>query len=151
MSDKKIIETRVVSQSPLDDRDLFLVRGVSGSGKTEFVKKVAHQFDIIVAADDFMKNDKGEYQFDPTRLAECHQKCIAVVKEAMSNRKARIFVHNTLTTEWEMEPYQTLASDYGYKFHTIIKENRHDGKNDHGVDEVVLAQQKEKLMKNIRL
>ena len=44
-----------------------------------------------------------------------------------------IAVSNTFTQEWEMDVYFKLAEKYGYKVFVTIVENRHGGKNQHGV------------------
>lgn len=59
-----------------------------------------------------MKDNQVNYQFYPT-----------------------IVVSNTFTQEWEMEPYFKLAEKYGYTVFSVIVENRHGGKNEHGVPE----------------
>jgi len=67
-----------------------------------------------------MKDNQVNYQFYPT-----------------------IVVSNTFTQEWEMEPYFKLAEKYGYTVFSVIVENRHGGKNEHGVPE-----EKVQVMKN---
>jgi len=37
--------------------------------------------------------------------------------------------------EWEMEPYFKLASEFNYKIFVITVENRHGGKNVHGISQ----------------
>jgi len=54
-----------------------------------------------------------------------------------------IAVSNTFTQEWEMEDYYKLAEKYNYKVVSLIVENRHGGKNVHGVPEDKLE-----IMKN---
>ena len=54
-----------------------------------------------------------------------------------------IAVSNTFTQEWEMKDYFDLADKYGYKVVSLIVENRHGGKNVHGVPEDKLE-----IMKN---
>lgn len=54
-----------------------------------------------------------------------------------------IAVSNTFTQDWEMKPYFELADKYGYQVFSIIVENRHGGKNEHGVPEDKLQ-----IMKN---
>ena len=54
-----------------------------------------------------------------------------------------IAVSNTFTQEWEMKDYYDLAEKYGYKVVSLIVENRHGGKNVHGVPEDKLE-----IMKN---
>lgn len=126
-------------------KKLFLVRGVSGAGKSTFVRAIAHMDDEVVANDDFMINDDGEYIFDETRLDEVAIKCQAVVAEAMNKGVERIFVHNTFTTKKEMEPYFDLAHEHGYEVFTLIVENRGGFESLHDVPEPTLKNQKERF------
>jgi hypothetical protein len=57
----------------------------------------------------------------------------------------KIVVSNTSTEEWEMEPYFTLAKEYGYTVFTIVVENRHGGVNQHGVPEDKLEMMKDRF------
>ena len=50
----------------------------------------------------------------------------------------KIAVSNTFTEEWEMAEYMELARENGYKVHTLVIENRHGGKNVHGVPEATM-------------
>jgi hypothetical protein len=56
-----------------------------------------------------------------------------------------IVVSNTFTQEWEMKFYRIIAKKYGYKVYTIIVENRHGGKNEHGVPEEKIEQMKNRF------
>jgi hypothetical protein len=56
-----------------------------------------------------------------------------------------IVVSNTFTQEWEMKPYFELAKTYGYTVFTLIVENRHGGKNTHGVPDEKLEQMKNRF------
>jgi hypothetical protein len=56
-----------------------------------------------------------------------------------------IVVSNTFTQEWEMKPYFELAKTYGYTVFTLIVENRHGGKNTHGVLDEKLEQMKNRF------
>jgi hypothetical protein len=57
----------------------------------------------------------------------------------------RIIVSNTFTQEWEMQPYYDLAEKYGYRVYSLIVENRHDGKNQHGVPQETLEKMKNRF------
>ena len=121
------------------EKNLYIVRGLPGSGKSTFARSIAKSYQIFEADQFFMK--KGEYNFDPTKLKEAHQDC----KQRVANRMREnlfnsiffnnIVVSNTFTQEWEMKFYRNIARRYGYKVHTIIVENRHYGTNIHGVPE----------------
>jgi len=126
-------------------KDLLIVRGISGSGKTTFAELLGG---TVFSADDyFMKN--GNYEFDANRLGAAHLQCQANTQSAMQSGVPKIIVANTFTTEWEMKPYFTLAKNMGYRIFTVIMENRHGGTNVHDVPATVLNKQKERF--NIKL
>ena len=83
--------------------------------------------------------------FDGTRLDEVALKCEAVVAEAMGKGTERIFVHNTFTTEKEMQPYVNLAKEHGYDAHTLICENRGGFSSLHDVPEPTLGRQRDRF------
>jgi len=120
-------------------KNLYIVRGLPGSGKSTFAKSIAKSYQVFEADQYFMKN--GKYKFDPTKLKEAHHDCKQRVARRM--RKSlfnliffrNIVVSNTFTQDWEMKFYRSFAKRYGYKVHTIIVENRHEGVNVHGVPE----------------
>jgi predicted kinase len=119
-------------------KNLFLVRGVPGSGKSTFASELCNN---VVEADMFFMRD-GEYKFDMSKIRDAHTWCKATVREWMEMNKSTygleysdICVSNTFTQEWEMEEYFKLAEEYGYKVFTVIVENRHGGQNQHGVPE----------------
>jgi predicted kinase len=68
-----------------------------------------------------------------------------MVKTDMAVSRNKIVVSNTFTQEWEMEPYFTLAKEYGYTVFTIVVENRHGGTNVHNVPEDKLEQMKNRF------
>jgi hypothetical protein len=57
----------------------------------------------------------------------------------------KIFVANTFTQEWEMEPYFQLAEKYGYNIVTMIVENRHGGKNVHDVPDEPIKKMRDRF------
>ncbi len=126
-------------------RNLYLLRGVSGSGKTTLARTLLSLPDSsITSTDDFFMVE-GEYQFDPTKLSEYHQKNQDVVEICMRVKQRNIIVHNTFTQDWEMEPYMKLSKLYGYTVHSLVVENRHGGKNSHAVPDEVISRQKERF------
>jgi hypothetical protein len=44
-----------------------------------------------------------------------------------------------------MDFYYELAKTYGYRVHSIIVENRHEGKNEHGVPEEKLKRMRDRF------
>lgn len=84
---------------------IIIVRGLPGAGKSTYVRCL--EADIVVAADDFMVDGEGKYQFDPSRLKHCHEQCQAVARAGHVAGKT-VAVANTFTQEWEVAPYRTI-------------------------------------------
>jgi predicted kinase len=131
-------------------KTLYIVRGVSGSGKSTFAKKLVHDDFLVCEADKYFINEEnGKYEFDISKIRDAHKWCQNLVetymKDSLINDQyyREIAVSNTFTQEWEMEPYFELAKKYGYTVFTLIVENRHGGVNQHGVPE-----EKIKIMKD---
>jgi len=131
------------------EKNLYIVRGVPGSGKSTLAKSIAKSWQIFEADKYFMKN--GNYEFDFNGLKDAHNFCKRQVHKAMypnlvnSLFYRNIVVSNTFTQEWEMKFYQIIAKKYGYKVYTIIVENRHGGKNEHGVPAEKIEQMKNRF------
>jgi predicted kinase len=123
-------------------KELFLLRGVPGSGKTALANSIGGTW---VEADHYFLNENGDYEFDASKLKYAHKWCQDSVEESMSFQSIKITVSNTFTQEWEMQPYFDLAEKYGYRVYSLICENRHSGVNQHGVPEEKLVQMKNRF------
>jgi predicted kinase len=131
-------------------KNLYIVRGLPGSGKSTFAKKLVGEDFLVCEADKyFIDKETGEYNFDITKIKEAHKFCKDTVETYMKDSLVNdqfyreIAVSNTFTQEWEMEPYIELAKQYGYQVTSLIVENRHGGVNEHNVPE-----DKIEIMKN---
>jgi len=127
-------------------KELFLVRGVSGSGKNTLAEALAYFSSApVLSADNFFMVD-GEYKFDPSKLKEAHADCRTKTEFEMGVvSSSMIFVANTFTREWEMKAYYDLAEKYGYRVHSIIVENRHGGVNEHDVPEETIQAMRDRF------
>ena len=138
-----------VSEKPtnrFDHRRLFLIRGLTGSGKTTLAKILQIQYDtqgknsVILSADDFFYKN-GEYLFDVTKLSNAHKDCQWNVELAMNSKikypfyRDVIIVHNTFSTRWEIEPYFKLAKEN--KFEVFVIECQNDFGSVHNVPDDV--------------
>ena len=128
---------------------LYLIRGVPGSGKSTFAHTIWNDYAICEADQYFVNKETGEYKFNPDEIKIAHQWCKDEVENRMKDNQVNpqyypeIVVSNTFTQEGEMESYYKLAEKYGYRVFSLIVENRHGGKNTHGVPE-----EKLEIMKN---
>ncbi|KAL1490710.1 hypothetical protein ABEB36_013361 [Hypothenemus hampei] len=162
---KKAFEIeRVINEINQGYKVLVLVRGVPGSGKSTLAKMILQNtigdnYDYakkhILSTDDyFMKN--GVYQFDPNSLSDAHgwnqQRAFSV----MSKGYSPVIIDNTNTQMWEMKPYATMATDYGY-FLEILEPDTHwffndkelEKRNKHGVPKAAIKNMLERYEKNV--
>jgi predicted kinase len=130
------------------NKNLYLLRGIPGAGKSTLAKQLG---DTHFETDSYFMVD-GQYKFDPTKLKKAHEWCQGEVELAMIHNHVTygldgsdIVVSNTFTQEWEMEKYYQLANQYDYRVFSIIVENRHGGKNLHGVPEDKLQIMKDRF------
>lgn len=129
--------------------DIILLRGIPGSGKSTLGDVILQTTQInnqdVLSADAFFIDDKGNYNFDGSRLKEAHNWCQQKCAERMKLEFSKIVIANTFTEEWEMKPYFEMAERYKYRVHTLIVENRHGGKNIHNVPEDKLKSMKSRF------
>ncbi len=111
------------------DKILFIVRGLPGSGKSTFASTIS---DVYFEADQFFMLE-GSYKFDSSKLRDAHSWCLSQVESEMQKSVSKVAVSNTFTQEWEMKSYFEIAKKYGYSVFSVVVENRHGGKNLHGV------------------
>lgn len=125
--------------------NLYLIRGLPGSGKSTFAKTLAELFstDHMEADMFFMYGDN--YIWDASKIAEAHAWCQGWCLREMQDKEKNIIVSNTFTTEKEMQPYLDMAEKYGYSVTTLIVENRHGGQNIHNVPEATIQKMRNRF------
>ncbi len=94
-------------------KQLFIIRGAPGSGKTTFAHKITPW---VCEADDYFTNrGTGEYKFNKDKIKEAHTYCQFSVNTLMSLGHTPIAVSNTSIRRWETKAYKLLAEKYGYE------------------------------------
>ena len=127
------------------EKILYIVRGIPGSGKSTFAKTLVKKDYCHKEADMFFVDREGNYKFEPSKIKDAHKWCQEEMDFLMRLEHSPVVVSNTFTQEWEMEPYFTLAKEYGYTVFTIVVENRHGGTNVHNVPEDKIEQMKNRF------
>jgi predicted kinase len=124
---------------------LMLLRGLPGSGKSTLATILSEEGKYpVFSIDDYFTDKDGVYKFDYLENHKAYKACELNVQEAMSAGVAKIFVHNTFTIDWEMEPYIKLANENSYMLHVVTVENYHGSKNIHDIPDEHVARMKEK-------
>jgi len=125
---------------------LIVLRGLPGSGKST----LAHLFSEMgkypmYSVDDYFTDlITQEYCFDFKMNHLAYKQCEENTRNAMLNNIEKIFIHNTFTLDWELEPYFKLAKEFNYALFIMTVENYHQHKNVHGVSDEQLQKMAEK-------
>lgn len=115
---------------------LILLRGLPGAGKSSLAKLLAEDKWPVLAIDDFFTDPVTlvyEFRYEQNHLA--YRQCELNTEQEMQVGKEKVFVANTFTMTWEMEPYFKLAKKYKYRMYVLTVENYHGNSNIHGIPE----------------
>jgi hypothetical protein len=140
MNDENLIWERYQQVITENNLKLYLIRGISGSGKTTYAKQLMKQDPSLshYEADMFFYKN-GDYVFNPALLKDAHLWCKNKTEEDLSNGKS-VIVSNTFTQKWEIDPYIQLGKKYGAEI--IIKKATGNYQNVHGVPPEALERMK---------
>jgi predicted kinase len=124
---------------------IILLRGLPGSGKSTLASLLSENNNYpVFSIDSYFTNSKGEYDFKFDENHKAYKACEQHTEVAMKGNAQKIFVDNTFTLDWEIEPYFKLASKYNYQVHVITVENYHGSQNIHDVSKEQLVKMAEK-------
>jgi len=93
-------------------KQMYIMRGVSGSGKSYTAKQLVGSGKIYSTDDYFMQ--QGEYRFDPTKISAAHEWNQRRVWNAAKRGVNPLVVDNTTTQAWEAKAYVVIGMDNGY-------------------------------------
>jgi predicted kinase len=130
----------------LNNNSLILLRGLPGSGKTTLAKVLSENntYPVFSVDDYFTDEVTSEYIFNFKNNHLAYKQCEDLSRDAMQQKISKIFVHNTFTMDWELEPYFKLAAEFKYVLFVVTVENYHHNKNTHEVSDEQLQKMAEK-------
>ncbi|AOP36116.1 AAA family ATPase [Leptospira tipperaryensis] len=116
---------------------LILIRGLPGAGKSALAKLLSEngKYPIFSVDDYFTNPETREYRFQYAENHLAYKACEERTRKAMEERSPKIFLDNTFTLSWEMEPYFRLASEFDYTVFVLTVENYHKGQNVHSIED----------------
>lgn len=91
---------------------LYLIRGLSGDGKTSLAGELVEQFSSF--ANDDMPGIYLDGVYQKNKSKEAQDWCLTAVTEALGMGYEKIAVHNTFDQVRYMEPYISVAQEFGY-------------------------------------
>ncbi len=116
---------------------IILLRGLPGSGKSSLAKVLSENGSYpVFSVDDFFTDAQGNYHFNHLDNHKAYDQCIGNAERSMSAGERKVFIDNTFTMDWEMEPYFLLAKKYKYDIFVVTVENYHGNKNIHDIPEI---------------
>ena len=98
---------------------LYIVRGLPGSGKSQFARKLVSKSEFVFEANKYMLDENGNYKYQASKLTFCHNKCFDNVKYAMIYGVDKIVVANTFIRKNDYNRYINLANKFQYDVRII--------------------------------
>lgn len=116
----------VVAAKGRERKQVIILSGISGSGKSTYANKLFCEFEgavAIVSADYYFSNSSGEYKFDPALIGEAHGGCFKdYIQTLQETGFSLVIVDNTNLSIEEIAPYVWGAQAYGWEFKIVTIE-----------------------------
>ena len=131
-------------------KNLIILRGVPGAGKSTLAKFLAGDKGVIVEEDDYHMID-GQYYYKHEDVESAKRKCIDKINEEMWYNEKLIVVSNTNTKASSVTGLIDLAKINGYRYTVLTLENWHGNIDVHNVPADTLIEMRETLSRSIKL
>ena len=124
---------------------LIILRGLPGSGKSTLAEILSEDKWPVFSIDSYFTDPVTNvytFKFAENHLA--YQQCQDQTQKAIQDKIEKIFVDNTFTLDWEIEPYFKMAAEANYTVFVTTVENYHRSKNIHGIEDEQLKKMADK-------
>lgn len=122
------------------DKKMFIMRGVPGSGKSTYAKKLLNNFGInidsnkilkshLLSTDDFFYDENEIYRHDKSKLKKFHLLNESRAEIQMLLKCSPIIIDNTNIDIANFVNYYKLAKNYNYEVEIINPENYNSEEN----------------------
>jgi len=127
--------------------DVWLIRGVQGSGKTELAEKLTglYQSPVILAADDFFTRPDGSYHFVASLVGEAHKSCETSFDHYLRRPDVDcVMVTNVFARHIHLNPYIRMIKKHretggqSITLRVLIVQDHHGTVNTHEVPREVI-------------
>jgi predicted kinase len=135
----------------MKQRNLIILKGVSGSGKSTFANLIAYPC-CVCTADDYFTDKDGNYNFEVNKMGLAHKACQSKFDDALKDDIiTNIVIANTNTKPADYKYYVDKAEKAGLRITYVVLENRNGTKDVHNVPEETLQRQEKTLRDNLQL
>lgn len=135
----------------MKQRNLIILRGVSGSGKTTFCNLIGGKT-VVCCADDFFTDENGNYNWYAEGLGKAHKYSQEKFDNALHDWSVdNIIVANVNAKPSDWKYYVDKATKEGLKVTFVVLENRHGNKDVHNVPIETLERQDKTIRDNLKL
>lgn len=135
----------------MNTKEFFIIRGVSGSGKSTVAASIVGAENVGTADDYFHPIDNTKNDEYYRLLGIAHKLCFDKVSTLMEDGVPKVAMANTSTRNRDLKQYKKLAELYGYQVFVLVVEKHHDNVNLHGVGEEDLDRMEKDLRNSIKL
>ena len=99
---------------------VYILRGISGAGKSTFAGYLKHTEDdvLVCSADSYFETEDG-YKFDSRKIEDAHKHCLRTFIDGVQKRWSVIVVDNTNITYQKFHAYVVIAEAFDYEVEIV--------------------------------
>ena len=136
-------------------KEVFILRGIPGSGKSTIAERLGLGYspnDVVVhSTDNYFYDEKGNYNFDPKKLGYFHALNLMAFTKSCNTGVEVVVLDNTNTKHREYKKYVKVAEEMGYRIHILtigdFDIDKADERNTHGVPREAIEKMAERFQR----